>query len=141
MTVMMAEPFAAEVGSGLNGATRVLIAEDDPGSRWALSTLLGRLGFDCEVATNGREVLEKVRSFGPEVIVMDLMMPVLDGLEATRLLKADVRTCAIPILVLTANATSLGASEARHAGCDDFLTKPVELRDLLASLRRHAGET
>ncbi len=137
---MMAERFAAELGSGLGGATRVLIAEDDPGSRWALSTLLGKLGFDCEVATNGREVLEKVGSFGPEVIVMDLMLPVLNGLEATRLLKADARTRDIPILVLTANATTSGASEARHAGCDDFLTKPVELRDLLASLRRYSGE-
>ena len=138
MTVMMTEPRGGKSKPVPPSGLRVLIAEDDPGSRWALSTLLGKLGYRCEVATNGREAIEKVEAFAPEAIVMDLMMPELGGLEATRLLKADRRTSGIPVLVLTALATTSGASEARSAGCDDFLTKPVVLPDLLASLRRLA---
>jgi len=118
---------------------RVLIAEDDPGSRWALSTLLRKLGHDCAVACDGREAMAKVEAFAPQAIVMDLMMPVLTGLEATRLLKADPRTRAIPIVALSANVTGSGAREARRAGCDAFLTKPLALPDLLATLRAHAA--
>jgi two-component system, cell cycle response regulator DivK len=118
---------------------RVLVVEDDPNSRWVLCALLKRLGYACEVATDGREALEKVESFSPQVILMDLMMPVLDGLEATRRLKADARTRGIPVLALSGNVTPGGLSAARHAGCDDFVPKPVILSDLLDRLDRHAG--
>lgn len=140
MFTMTVESIGARSDPEPAPGLRVLIAEDDPGSRWALSTLLRKLGYDCEVATNGQEVLEKVEGFDPGAIVMDLMMPVIDGLEATRLLKSDARTRSIPILALTAMATASDADEARNAGCDDFLTKPVVLPDLLKSLRRIAGE-
>lgn len=104
-----------------------------------MSTLLRRLGHDCEVAADGQEAIDKVEAFGPEAIVMDLMMPVLSGLEATRRLKADKRTRDIPVLALSANITAAGAREAHGAGCDDFLPKPVVLPDLLARLHHHAG--
>ena len=116
---------------------RVLIAEDDPSSRGVLCALLRRLGYDCQVATNGEEALELVRRFEPQVILMDLMMPVLDGLEATRRLKSDIQTREIPILALTGNVTPQGRSAAHLAGCDDFLTKPVVLKDLIDQLQYH----
>ena len=118
---------------------RILIAEDDPDSRWALSTLLTRLGHKCEVASNGQEALEKARSFAPGAIVMDLKMPVLGGLEATRRLKADARTRDIPVLAVSANVSAAGAREARIAGCEAYFTKPLAFPELLERLGRHAG--
>ena len=117
---------------------RILVVEDDPGSRWVLCALLKRVGHECEVATDGREALGKVASFEPQVILMDLMMPVLDGWEATRRLKADARTRGIPVLAMTGDVTPRGESAARRAGCDDFVPKPVILDDLLDRLDRHA---
>jgi CheY-like chemotaxis protein len=124
-------------GPGTATGRRVLIVEDDANSRWALCALLKRLGFDCRAASNGQEALELVRSFHPEAVIMDLMMPVLDGVEATRRLKADARTRDIPVLAVTANATPGGRSAARRAGADEFLTKPVVLTELLEHLHRH----
>src|SRR3954454_20975697 len=87
---------------------RILIVEDDPNCRWVLCALMRRMGYDCQVARDGREALELVESSEPQVILMDLMMPVLDGLEATRRLKADARTRGIPVLALTGNVTPHG---------------------------------
>src|SRR6478752_2996723 len=95
---------------GPPGGKRLLLVEDDPNSRWVLCALMRRLGYDCRAACNGAEALEVVEGFRPHAILMDLMMPVLDGLEATRRLKADARTRGIPILVLTGNATEGGES-------------------------------
>ncbi len=114
---------------------RVLIAEDDPNSRWVLCALMKRLGFDCRTAANGREVLEQVEEFRPQVVLMDLMMPDLDGIEATRRLKSDLRTRDIPILALTGNVTSRNESAARDAGCDDFVPKPIVLPELVKRVR------
>lgn len=111
--------------------TRLLIAEDDPNSRWVLCALLKRLGFECRVASNGREALDLVEQFRPNVILMDLMMPGLNGLEATKSLKSNDRTRDIPILVLTGDLTARNLQAASAAGCDDFLPKPVVLPDLL----------
>jgi CheY-like chemotaxis protein len=114
-----------------------LIVEDDPNSRWVLCALLKRLGYDCCVATNGQEALDMVEDFGPQAILMDIMMPVLDGLEATTRLKANARTRGIPILALTGNVTPSGISAAQEAGCDDLLAKPIVLQDLITRLQRH----
>lgn len=116
-----------------------MIVEDDPNSRWVLCALMRRLGYDCQAAVDGLEALRIVSSFKPQAIVMDLMMPVLDGLETTRRLKADAATRGIPILALTGNATPIGERVARLAGCDDFLTKPVILDDLLKRLHDKVG--
>ncbi len=113
---------------------RILIVEDDPDSRWLLSTILRRLGHDCATAANGAEALQCVATFQPDLILMDLMMPILDGVETTRRLKADSQTKDIPIFVLTGNATPSGEAEAEEAGCDDFLTKPVILSELLSRI-------
>ena len=115
---------------------RLLIVEDDPNSRWALCALMSRMGYDCRVASNGKEALETVADFGPQVILMDLGLPVLDGLEATRRLKSDARTRDIPVLAVTGNDTADDLGDARRAGFDDFLTKPIIFHKLLDSLNR-----
>jgi len=123
----------------VSGHYRVLIVEDDANSRWVLAALLRRMGYDCRVATEGDEALQLIDGFTPDVILMDLMMPGLDGIETTRRLKADRRTRAIPVLALTANVTPAGETDARQAGCDDFVPKPVVFQDLLDRMRHHLG--
>lgn len=124
----------SQAGHARSRGLRVLIVEDDPNSRWVLCALMRRLGYDCQVAVDGQEALQMVARFKPQAILMDLMMPVMDGLETTRRLKADAATRGIPILALTGNSTPTGERVARSAGCDDFLTKPVVLSDLLKRL-------
>lgn len=119
---------------------RVLIAEDDPNSRWVLCALLKRLGYDCRAASDGREALRLVDEFHPEIILMDLMMPGINGLEATRRLKSDRRTRTIPILALTGNLTPSNERAAHEAGCDEFIPKPVILGQLLDRVRHHLDE-
>ncbi|MBX6315498.1 MAG: response regulator [Isosphaeraceae bacterium] len=115
---------------------RVLIVEDDPNCRWVLCALMKRMGYECQVATDGQAALRMAEEFAPQVILMDLMMPVLDGWEATRRLKADERMRSIPVLALTGDATPDGESAARRAGCDDFVPKPIIFPDLLERLHR-----
>lgn len=116
---------------------RILIAEDDPNSRWVLCALLKRLGYECQTASDGGEALRLTEEFHPEIILMDLMMPGIDGLEAIRRLKSNARTRAIPVLVLTGNPTPGNEHAAHEAGCDEFIPKPVVLGQLLDRVRRH----
>lgn len=132
---MLATPPMIRTSSA---AIRVLIAEDDPNTRSALFSLLNRAGFDCRTAEDGLKAIEAVGSFRPEIILMDLMMPGLDGVEATKRLKTDTATHSIPILALTANATPSGLASARTAGCDDIMAKPVMLDKLVYWVRSHA---
>lgn len=118
-------------------ASRLLVVEDDPRVRWVLCAILKQMGFECSTAGDGREAIDAVAANAPDLILMDLMMPVLDGLEATRRLKADAATRAIPVLALTANDTPSGRSDAYQAGCDDFVPKPVVMDDLIQRIRRH----
>lgn len=118
-----------------NGAPTVLIAEDHLDSREALSALLDAFGYHVVAAVNGREVLRLAHEIEPDVILMDLMMPEIDGFEATRALRSDPSTRDTPIITLTAMD---GARElALQAGADDFLAKPIEpahLRSMLEEL-------
>jgi CheY-like chemotaxis protein len=120
---------------------RVLVAEDDPNSRWVLCALIRRMGYDCRAVGNGREAVELVDEFRPRVILMDLMMPGVDGLEATRRLKAQANTRDIPIVALTGDVSSRKQMAAQAAGCDDFIPKPIVWPELLERLRRHLGES
>jgi two-component system, cell cycle response regulator DivK len=115
---------------------RVLIAEDDTDSRWILAALMKRSGYDCEVAKDGAEALRLAESFHPQIILMDLMMPNLDGWTATEQLKSNGRTCHIPILAVSADVTPSGEAAAREAGCDGFVSKPVVFRDLLDRIQQ-----
>lgn len=119
-------------------APTILIAEDHVDSREALAALLEAFGFRVVPAVNGREAVEQARQHGPDLILMDIMMPELDGFEATRRIRDFPGTRHIPIITLTAmdGARSL----AMDAGADDFLPKPVNSGALLKKVRNWLRE-
>ncbi len=113
---------------------KILVVDDDEMNRDMLSRRLLRKGYEVVLAVNGAEAIEKAASERPELILMDLSMPVLDGYEATRRLKAGVGTARIPIIGLSAHAMVGDREKALSAGCDDYDTKPVELPRLLGKV-------
>jgi CheY-like chemotaxis protein len=120
--------------------TRLLLVEDNEESREGLSRHLCRRGFEVLVAVDGRQGLEAARAGAPDLILMDMSLPVLDGWEATRLLKADPATRHIPVISLTAHAMAGDREKALEAGCDDYDTKPVEFARLLAKIQSLLGK-
>jgi CheY-like chemotaxis protein len=113
---------------------RILLVEDNEMNRDMLSRRLERKGYTVTCAVDGQEGVAKARSEKPQLILMDMSLPVLDGWEATRRLKADAQTKPIPIIALTAHAMASDEQKAREAGCDDFDTKPIELPRLLGKI-------
>jgi CheY-like chemotaxis protein len=113
---------------------RVLLVEDNELNRDMLSRRLGRKGFEVVMALDGAEALEMAASQAPALILMDMNLPVIDGWEATRRLKADPATAAIPVIGLTAHAMEGDRQKCLDAGCDDYDTKPVELPRLLEKM-------
>ena len=123
---------------------RLLLVEDNEEGREGLSRHLRRRGYEVLLAADGAQGLEAARSARPDLILMDMSLPILDGWEATRRLKADEATRPIPVIALTAHAMAGDREKALEAGCDDYDTKPVELPRLLAKVeallgRRAAG--
>ena len=114
---------------------RILLVEDNELNRDMLSRRLQRQGFEIRVAADGLQGVEAVRSWLPDLVLMDMSLPVLSGWDATRHLKSDVGTRDIPVIALTAHAMSEDEEHARAAGCDDFDTKPVDLQRLLRKIR------
>jgi CheY-like chemotaxis protein len=112
----------------------ILLAEDNALNREMLSRRLERRGYRVLLAGNGEEAINQVRSHSPDLILMDLSMPVLDGWEAARRLKASPASKSIPIIALTAHAMIGDREKALSAGCDDFATKPVDLPSLIATI-------
>jgi len=119
--------------------SRILLVEDNELSRDMLSRRLTRRGYEVLTAVDGAEAVETARTGTPDLILMDMSLPVIDGWEATRRLKAEPDTCAIPIIALTALAMASDERKARDAGCDDFDTKPVDLPRLLEKVERWLG--
>ncbi len=115
---------------------KVLIVDDFEDNRAMYAEFLRFSGFEVEEATNGAEAIDKAREVLPDVVVMDLSLPVLDGWEATRRIKADARTRHIPIVALTGHALEGHSQGAREAGCDEFLAKPCLPESLLATVKR-----
>jgi two-component system cell cycle response regulator DivK len=113
---------------------RILLVEDNEMNRDMLSRRLQRKGYDVEVATDGESGVEKALAGGFDLILMDMSLPVLDGWEATRRIKADPRTASIPIIALTAHAMAGDRGRALDAGCDDYDTKPIEFPRLLEKI-------
>ena len=113
---------------------KLLLVEDNEMNRDMLSRRLARKGYDVLLAVDGNEGLQKARTDAPDLILMDMSLPVLDGWEATRQLKADDATKAIPIIALTAHAMSGDRERALAVGCDDYDTKPIELPRLLEKI-------
>lgn len=120
-----------------NKRYRILVVDDEPVSRQTLTRLLQFAGYTCAAASNGAHALELARVYHPHLIVMDLMMPGMDGFEATRALKRDDSTQSIPIVTLTASSTPDDRAEAARAGAEVFLCKPLVMNELLLALHRH----
>jgi CheY-like chemotaxis protein len=118
---------------------KLLLAEDDEFSRDMLTRRLQKLGFEVITAADGREALRAVRQNRPDLILMDLDMPVLDGYAAMRSLKTDPRTAKIPIIVLTAHASPESVAEAVEAGCHSYEAKPVVVRRLVERIQEVLG--
>jgi CheY-like chemotaxis protein len=117
----------------------ILLAEDHEDNRIALLTVLEHGGYRTLAATNGREAVDMAREHHPDLVLMDLAMPVMDGKEAMRQLKADPATAGIPIVVLTAMALAVDADKLHGEGFDGFLTKPCMPPSLLQEVRRFVG--
>lgn len=118
---------------------RVLVIEDQPDNRQILRDLLGSAGIEVIEATDGAAGVAAAVSDMPDLILMDIQMPRMDGYEATRRIKADARSGAIPIIAVTSFALSGDAQKARDAGCDDYVTKPFSPRALLAKVHDYLG--
>lgn len=109
----------------------ILIVEDDADSRFVLREELEYSGYKVMEACDGQEAITKAQREQPALILMDLGLPVLDGWEATHRLKADPRTCHIPIIVLTAYTMSADRERALKAGCDGYIAKPCDPQDVV----------
>ncbi len=114
--------------------TKILYVEDNDDNVFMLTRRLKKRGYDVIVAGNGEEGVVLATEEQPGLILMDLSLPVLDGWEATRRLKADPATRDIPVIALSAHAMPGDAEKALAAGCDDYDTKPVEMKRLLAKI-------
>lgn len=114
---------------------KILLVEDIEMNRDMLSRRLERRGYTVLCALDGQQGLEMTRKERPDLVLMDMSLPVLDGWEATRRIKADPELRGIPIIALTAHAMSADEQKAREAGCDDFDTKPVEFARLLEKIQ------
>ncbi|NEW07433.1 response regulator [Paenibacillus sp. SYP-B3998] len=120
---------------------KILLIEDNEMNRDMLSRRLLRKGYEVIMATDGQQGIDMAGSEAPDLILMDMSLPILDGWNATRQLKASPETKNIPIIALTAHAMVTDRKLAMEAGCDDFDTKPVEWNRLLEKMQVYLKET
>ena len=113
---------------------KILLVEDNEMNRDMLTRRLEKRGYTVVVAVDGSAGIERAKADAPDLILMDMSLPIIDGWEATRQLKADAATTAIPIIALTAHAMVADREKALQAGCNDYDTKPVELTRLLQKI-------
>jgi two-component system, cell cycle response regulator DivK len=116
---------------------RILVVEDQEDNRVILRDLLSTAGYELIEATNGQEGVELAQKERPDLILMDIQLPVIDGYEATRRIKGDAALESIPIIAVTSYALSGDEAKARKAGCDGYVTKPFSPRQLLAKVREY----
>lgn len=119
--------------------SKILLVEDNEPSRDALGRRLQRRGYDVVSAVDGQQAVSTAHQVQPDLILMDLGLPVMDGWEATRLLKADLLTNRIPIIVLSAHAMTNDREQALAAGADDFDSKPINFERLLEKIEDILG--
>ncbi|MBW3572082.1 MAG: response regulator [Gemmatimonadetes bacterium] len=119
--------------------TKILLVEDNEMNRDMLSRRLERRGYRVVLATDGQSGVDMAASEAPDLVLMDMSLPVVDGWEATRRLKAAPATRDIPVIALTAHAMSSDREKALQAGCDEYDTKPIELPRLLAKMEALLG--
>ncbi|MCW5944064.1 MAG: response regulator [Fimbriimonadaceae bacterium] len=118
---------------------KILLVEDNEMNRDMLSRRLERRGYEVVLAVDGGEGVDKAQSERPDLILMDMSLPVIDGWEATRRIKAQPELAAIPVIALTAHAMAGDREKAIEAGCDDYDTKPIELPRLLEKIEGLLG--
>lgn len=119
---------------------RILVVEDQPDNRAILRDLLDAAGYACVEASTGTAGVAAAARERPDLILMDIQLPEVDGYEATRRIKADPLCAGIPIIAVTSYALSGDEAKARAAGCDDYVTKPFSPRALLAKVRAWLGD-
>ena len=119
--------------------SKILLVEDNEMNRDMLTRRLERKGYEVVIAVDGQAGVDMASSSNPDIILMDLSLPVIDGWEATRQIKADPATQGIPVIALTAHAMAGDEKKAREAGCDDYDTKPVDLKRLLGKIGNFLG--
>ena len=119
--------------------TKILYVEDNEDNVYMLKRRLTKKGFEVVIAENGAVGVDMSKSEAPDIILMDLSLPVMDGWEATRIIKRDATTQTIPIIVLSANAMEEHKRQALEAGADDYDTKPVDLARLLEKISAQLG--
>jgi two-component system cell cycle response regulator DivK len=118
---------------------RILVVEDQEDNRQILRDLLGSADYELDEAENGEEALAAVAKQRPDLILMDIQLPIMDGYEATRRIKANPDLKAIPIVAVTSYALSGDEAKARAAGCDAYIAKPYSPRQMLAKVREILG--
>ena len=116
---------------------RILVVEDQPDNRQIIRDMLSASDYELTEAENGVEALAAVAKQRPDLILMDIQMPIMDGYEASRRIKADPATNGIPIIAVTSYALSGDEQKARDAGCDDYVPKPYSPRQLMAKIRQY----
>jgi CheY-like chemotaxis protein len=132
-------PAVVRTFMGTNGKT-VLLVEDNEDNRIVYSTILRHFGYEVSEALNGEEGIAKARAERPDLILMDISIPIIDGWEATQVLKHDPITRDIPIIALTAHALASDREKAMEVGCDGYLAKPCEPRAVVAEVQRFLGK-
>jgi DNA-binding response OmpR family regulator len=120
-------------------AKRILVVDDEPDIRRLVAEALGVTGYDVQTAANGGEAVRAASLYLPDLVLLDIMMPVLNGYHVCRILKADKELAAIPVVMLTARTQERDYAVAKESGADDYVTKPFAMPDLLAVVARRLG--
>ena len=120
--------------------TRILVVDDHEDNIELLRARLEARGYEVEAAMDGQEALDKVRASPPDLMLLDVMMPRIDGIEVTRRIKGDSSLPFIPIIALTAHALASDREKAMEVGCDGYLAKPCEPRAVVAEVQRFLGK-
>ncbi|MFZ0986595.1 MAG: response regulator [Xanthobacteraceae bacterium] len=116
---------------------RILVVEDQPDNRQIIRDMLADTGYEIAEAENGEEALAAITKQRPDLILMDIQLPVMDSYAATRRIKTDPALKSIPVIAVTSYALSGEEKKAREAGCDDYVPKPYSPRQLLAKIRQY----
>lgn len=118
----------------------ILVVEDNPMNMELITDILESQGYDVKQATTGADAIKFVQSNIPDMILMDIQLPGLDGLTVTGIIKDDPRTREVPIIALTAHAMRGDEEKARQAGCDDYISKPIDTRQLPLTIRAYLDQ-
>ena len=116
-------------------AAKILVVEDNPAFQRLLALALSEAGYEVIVANDGADGLKKAREYHPQLIILDIMLPGMDGYEVCRYMRSDPQLANLPILMLTAKAGPRDEQEGFRAGADDYLTKPVDLSELMQRIQ------